>query len=135
MTEARVNPALIGKAGELLVAAELMRRGVEVAYPASDVGVDLLAYRLEHGQKSAGYFVPIQVKSRSASGYQFFRRWFDQVPGLVLVHVWFAATTPEFYVFGNLADVEAALDTHARSPSWLEQGNYSVTGATERTTA
>jgi len=40
------NPALIGKAGELMVAAELMRRGIEVAYPASDVGVDLLAYRL-----------------------------------------------------------------------------------------
>lgn len=45
-----------------MVAAELMRRGVEVAYPASDVGVDLLAYRLEQGQKAAGKFVPIQVK-------------------------------------------------------------------------
>jgi hypothetical protein len=40
------NPAPIGKAGEVLVAGELVLRGVEIAYPASDVGIDLLAYRL-----------------------------------------------------------------------------------------
>jgi hypothetical protein len=71
--EMTVNPALIGKAGELLVAAELMRRGVEVAHPASDVGVDLLAYRLQAGQKTAGKFVPIQVKSYSKTGYRFLK--------------------------------------------------------------
>ncbi len=54
------GPAPIGKAGELLVAGELMRRSVEVAVPASDVGVDLLAYRLEFRSRTAGRFVPIQ---------------------------------------------------------------------------
>ncbi len=55
--------ALTGKAGEILVAAKLMRQGTEVAYPASDVGVDLLAYRLDLRQKVATRFVPIQVKA------------------------------------------------------------------------
>jgi hypothetical protein len=41
------NPAPIGKAGEVLVAGELVLRGVEIAYPASEVGIDLLAYRLD----------------------------------------------------------------------------------------
>ena len=36
MTE-KINPALVGKAGEMLVAAELMRRGIEIAHPAPEV--------------------------------------------------------------------------------------------------
>lgn len=116
----------------MLVAGELMRRGVEVAHPASDVGVDLLAYRLIPGKAVAGKFVPIQVKTRSTSGYAFYKSWFERAPGLMLVHVWNVAVKPEFYVFGNLKDVELALDTHALSESWKTKGGYSVTDATER---
>ena len=124
------NPALIGKAGELLVAAELMRRGIDVAYPASDMGVDLLAYRLAPGQAVSGRFVPIQVKARSASGYNFQRSWFDKAPGVVLVHVWHLQTTPEFYVLENLARVEQALGRiHSASDAWQKSGGYSVTNA------
>jgi len=127
-----INPALIGKAGELLVAAELMRRGIEVAYPASDVGVDLLAYRLDPKQTVAGKFVPIQVKARSASGYNFQRSWFDRCPGVVLVQVWFVETGPEFYVLESLTRVEEALGPiHAASVSWQINGGYSVTVAGE----
>jgi len=122
------NPALIGKAGELLVAAELMRRGVEVAYPASDVGVDLLAYRLAPRHPAPDCFVPIQVKARSSSGYNFQRSWFDRVPGIVLVHVWHVATIPEYYVLESIARAEEALGPiHAASPSWRTGGGYSVT--------
>lgn len=124
----KVNPALIGKSGELLVAAELMRRGVDVAYPASDVGVDLLAYRLDAKQTVPGKVVPIQVKARSQSGYNFQRAWFDRCPGIVLIHVWHIATRPEFYILENLRRVEEALgDVHAKSASWRVDGGYSVT--------
>ncbi len=116
----------------MLVAAELMRRGVEVVYPASDVGVDLLAYRLERGQAVAGKFVPIQVKARSSTGYAFFKSWFERAPGVVLVHVWYVAKTPKFYIFRNLTDVETALDTHAASASWKVKGGYSITNPTPR---
>jgi hypothetical protein len=128
-----INPALIGKAGELLVAAELMRRGIEVAYPASDVGVDLLAYRLDRKQTVAGKFVPIQVKARSASGYNFQRSWFERCPGIVLVQVWHVEnveTGPEFYILESVARVEEALGPkHAASVSWRINGGYSVTVA------
>jgi hypothetical protein len=127
-----INPALIGKAGELLVAAELTRRGIEVAYPASDVGVDMLAYRLAPKQTVAGKIVPIQVKARAASGYNFQRSWFDRCPGIVLVQVWNVETTPEFYVFENIPRVEEALGpVHSASSSWKDQGGYSVTLAGE----
>lgn len=121
------NSALIGKAGELLVAAELMRRDIEVAYPASDVGVDLLAYRLEPGKAVATRFVPVQVKARSGFGCNFRRSWFARVSGVVLVHVWHVRTTPEFHVFESLARAEEALGSHATTSSWLVKDGYSAT--------
>ena len=125
-----INSALIGKTGEMLVAAELMRRGIEVAHPASDVGVDLLAYRLAPKETVASKFVPIQVKARSETGYNFQRQWFTRVPGVVLVHVWHVQTTPEFYVFDSLLRVEEALGPlHSTSPSWQKVGGYSITVA------
>ena len=116
--------ALIGKAGEALVAAELLRQGIDVAYPAYDGGVDLLAYR-EHDFNCV---VPIQVKTRSETCYNFQKSWFE-VNRLVLVQVWYAAnpTTPQFYVFSNLQQVEEALGEHADTDSWKRQGGYSVT--------
>jgi len=115
--------ALIGKAGEALVAAELLRRQVNVAVPAYDGGVDLIAYH----EMDMRRVVPIQVKARSSTCYNFQREWFS-VPGIVLVQVWHTTTHPEFYIFGNLSDVEAALGpAHAASASWTEKGGYNVT--------
>ena len=127
----KVGPALIGKAGEYLVAGELLRRGVEVAVPASDVGVDLLAYRLTQRAKTASLFVPIQVKAYSGTGYRFQKSWFERAPGLALVLVWHIGTTPEFYVFGGLDDAVAAVgEKHAATSSWSERGVWSATTPT-----
>ena len=122
-----IKPALIGKAGEMLVAAELMRRGVEVAHPASDVGVDLLAYRLGDGHAVPAKFVPVQVKAYSGTGYVFHRRWFDRAPGVVLVSVWLTASMPEFYVLDSLDRVAEALGGHAATSAWRDKGVWSST--------
>ncbi len=116
----------------MLVAAELMRRGIEVAHPASDRGVDLLAYRLTQKETVPGKFVPVQVKSRSGTGFNFQKGWFDKVPGLVLVHVWNIQACPEFYIFDSVARVEEALGpTYASSPSWENAHVYTVTTVTD----
>jgi hypothetical protein len=113
-----------------------MRSNVEVAYPASDVGVDLLAYRLEKGLRTAGRFVPIQVKAQSGTEYRFLRSWFHRAPGLVLVHVWLVKTDPKFYVFSGLQDVEAALGDHANTESWKgPRGAWSATNPSPADTA
>jgi hypothetical protein len=116
----------------MLVATELMRRGIDVAYPESDYGVDIIAFRRSHDGKIANTFVPIQVKARSASGYSFQKSWFSKAVNIVLVQVWWISETPEFYVFQNLQHVEDALGDHALSPSWTDKGSYSVTEATKR---
>lgn len=124
-----VHKALIGKAGEMMVAAELMRRGVEVAQPHSDVGVDILAYRLEPGATVPNRIVPIQVKSASSVTFSFDKKWLAKSANLVWA--WRLETTPEFYVFDSIARIEEALGaTYSASPSWAEYGAYTVTNPT-----
>lgn len=124
----RHQSALIGKAGEAAVASELMRRGIDVAYPGHDAGVDLIAY-LEY---SLSTFVPIQVKARSASCYQFSKDWF-RIEGLMLIQVWNIVQRPEFYIFSNLAEVEDALGhVHCSSDSWKIKGAYTATSPTAK---
>lgn len=114
--------ALVGKAGEVLVAAELMRRGLDVAYPAYDGGIDLIAYRgLDFNR-----VVPIQVKARASTCYQFQRAWF-KVKGLVLVQVWYVVARPEFYIFANLQQVEEALGGHSATKAWTVAGGWTAT--------
>ena len=103
--------------------AELLRRHIDVAYPAFDGGVDLIAYRGHNFEKA----LPIQVKARSATCYDFEKRWFD-VRRIVLVQVWYVTTQPEFYIFRNVADVESALGSrHILTASWAARGAYNVT--------
>ena len=117
------SSALTGKAGELLVAGELLRRGVDVANPAYDKGIDLFAYR----ETDLTKVVPIQVKARAGTGYNFQRSWF-KFEGLVLVHVWRTQAEPEFYIFCRLDEVEQALGpTFSKSKSWAVDGGYNVT--------
>jgi hypothetical protein len=118
--------ALIGKAGEALVAAELMRRGVYVAHPAYDGGIDLIAYREENPTR----IIPIQVKARARSCYNFQKAWLAKAPGIVLVQVWDIETDPKFYVFSSLVEICEALGEHANSPSWRDKGGYNVTNPT-----
>jgi hypothetical protein len=119
--------ALIGKAGEALVAGELMRRGVDVAYSAVDDGVDLIAFN----GRSPDRLIPVQVKTSSATLYSFEKKWFC-APNLVLIQVWHAASAPQFFIFENLQDVELVLGKHALSKSWQVDGGFSVTSPTER---
>ena len=99
---------MVGKAGEALVAAELLRQGIDVAYPAYDCGVDLIAYQ----GHDFGRVVPIQVKARSYTNYTFHKVWFDS--GIVLVQVWYVVIHPRFFVFSSLDQVEQALGPRGR---------------------
>ena len=113
---------LVGKAGEALVATELLRQQIHVAYPAYDGGIDLLAYSEINFHK----VVPIQVKARSLSCYVFQKSWFQRVKGLVLVQVWNVTTNPEFYIFREM-DVIDARGKHAERKSWDKGGRWSTT--------
>ncbi|QCG94469.1 hypothetical protein E6C67_11115 [Azospirillum sp. TSA2s] len=117
--------AVTGASAEALVMTRLLSFSVNVARPVIDSDrIDLIAFNVDHAQVG---LAPVQVKGSAGQRYQFRRDLFD-TPGISFVLVWYAlAETPRFFVFGCLADVEAALGDSVHSPSWLNDGSYSMT--------
>ena len=116
----RVPAKLVGAAGEALVAGELLRRGVEVTYPAVDSGIDFFVFNERKPKRRA---VPIQVKSYSNAGYKFKKDWF-KFTGIVLIQVWYVTREPHFYIFSNIGQVVRVLGESAKTDSWREKGEW-----------
>lgn len=72
--------------GSTWVVQQLIRDHVEVAYPARDIGVDLVAYFVEHRDQRF-VSVPLQLKVASGASFGVWQK-FD-VPSLAMIHVWF----------------------------------------------
>jgi hypothetical protein len=120
VAESRPTASNIGAAGEALVAARLLARGIDVAKPFSDNGVDLVAY-------SCGFdrAIPIQVKTASSPQITLERKWFA-IPGIVLVYVWLVGSAGRFFVLDGLPDAEMFLGTSAIRDSWRIKGKWSI---------
>lgn len=86
-----MDKADIGALGEHLVTIELLRRGVEVAVPTVDRGIDLIAFTTSPSFRA----VPIQVKATPGANFTIHQSW-ERVPGLVVVYVFDVATRPIF---------------------------------------
>jgi len=73
--------------GRQRLVAELLRDGLEVAMPARDRGVDLVAYADLSQQVASFAARPIQMKASSTSAFGVFRKYervADLIPGLCL---------------------------------------------------
>lgn len=114
----RPSTGNVGAASEALVTSRLLSLGVDVARPASDNGVDLLAFG-----GPPWWIVPVQVKSANTERLTFRREWF-KVEGLVLVFVWLSSR--KCFVFDGLPDVEAFLGASAETRSWRERGDWAL---------
>ncbi len=64
-----MDKADIGALGEHLVTIELLRRGVEVAVPTVDRGIDLIAFTASPSFRAA----PIQVKAMPGANFTIHR--------------------------------------------------------------
>lgn len=113
--------------GRHRLADELLMAGLEVAYPARDRGVDVIAYA--DLDEQAGQFVacPIQMKASSSRRFGVYRKY-EKFSDLVFAFVWnlrspdeaetFALTYPESI---RVAETMGWTET----ASWIEQGGYS----------
>ena len=110
-----MDTATRGALGESLVEAELLRLGVEVARPAIDRGIDLLAFTSAPRFKA----IPIQVKAASAASFTVHRKWAD-IDGLVLIYVWDVPASPSFrpLTYEEALAVASGWTDLAKSVSW-----------------
>jgi hypothetical protein len=128
-TASRHRVDLVGPAGECLVEAELLVRGINVARPRLDEKrIDLLPLAVTHDNLAV---CPIQVKSASTTALKFKRSWFN-TPNLVLVWVWYVTAKPRYFIFSSRRQVERFLRTGTRSATWLSNRQYNVSRPTRR---
>jgi hypothetical protein len=73
--------------GRQRLITELLRDGLEVALPARDRGIDLIAYADLSHQVARFAARPIQMKASSASAFGVFRKY-ERVADLILAYVW-----------------------------------------------
>ena len=73
--------------GQHRLASELLLAGLEVAFPARDRGVDLIAYA-EVGRGLGGFVArPIQMKVASRRSFGIWKKY-EKIHGLILAFVW-----------------------------------------------
>jgi hypothetical protein len=116
--------------------ADLLAAELEIAVPARDRGVDLIAYA-ELGSRVKNFSaVPIQMKAFSARGFGINRKY-EKISNLLLAFVWEVAapTSSTIYVM-NYIEALAVADTlgWTATESW-RRGAYVTTTPSRRAVA
>ena len=109
--------------------SELLRDGLEVAVPARDRGVDLIAYADLSRQVTAFAAIPIQMKAFSSSGFSLARKY-SKIAGLIVAYVWHlgGAEPPITYALRYDAVIGVADEMgYTKTASWQDGGAYTTT--------
>ena len=113
--------------GRNRLVTELVRAGLEVAFPIRDRGIDLIAYwdRPPTGQQFSA--VPIQMKGAGRKSFVIERKY-AKVPQLLIAYVWgIAGSMHETFAMTYLESLEIATELdYTKTDSWLGKlGKYS----------
>ena len=107
--------------------SELLRAGLEVALPARDRGVDLIAYADLSSKVRSFVAIPIQMKAASKRSFSVDKKY-AKISNLMLAHVWHL-DTPDKAVTYALRYPEAVAIAEemgwTKTASW-ERGGYST---------
>jgi hypothetical protein len=114
--------------GRNLLAEQLLRAGLEIAFPQRDRGVDLIAYADMSERVRAFAAVPIQLKASSRRSFGVDRKY-SRFPNLLLVHAWHVddGQKPEFYAL-IYSEAVAILEQmpYSKTDAWQKRGVYST---------
>jgi hypothetical protein len=115
--------------GRHRLASELLQAGLEVAFPARDRGIDLIAY-LDIDSAARRFAArPIQMKAASQRSFSIDRKY-EKFHDLILAFVWHVdgESPPETYAL-TYAEANAVGEAMGwlGTSSWIEKGAYSNT--------
>lgn len=106
---------------------ELTRAGLEVAIPARDRGVDLIAYLDLTAHSDRFVACPIQLKAATATCFSVDRKY-EAIADLLIVYLWGLATPHPVFHAMTYAEAVAIADAAGwtRTASWA-RGGYTRT--------
>ena len=129
----RMDTQTIELLGRNRLVDELLLAGLEVALPARDRGVDLIAYVDLESKVSSFVAVPIQMKAASTRAFSIDRKY-SKIANLLLAYVW-GLKEPEHAVTYALTYPEALAVAEAMewttTASW-EKGTYSTSAPSKK---
>jgi hypothetical protein len=113
--------------GRSRLVEQLLLGGIEVALPARDRGIDLIAY-LDLDEALAAFIAcPIQMKAATGRSFSIGAKY-AKFPNLIHAYVWNISMEPEVYALTQLEAVEVAEEMgYTRTRSWLDGGYYTTT--------
>jgi len=127
------DPQVVELIGRNRLGSELLRDGLEVAVPARDRGIDLIAY-LDRSPDGTDFIArPVQMKAASKRSFSLFQKY-EKTRGLIIVYIWFVhnAERTEIYALTyEEAFKIAAKMGWTKTASW-KKGGYSTTQPGER---
>lgn len=129
-----MDDQLLEMFGKHRLTESLLNADLEVAFPARDRGIDLIAYSDVNAQ--LGHFVglPIQMKAASKACFSIDRKYF-RFPDLLIAFVWNVseAGNTKIYALSQREAVQIAAEMkYTATDSWNKKGSYVVTRPSPR---
>jgi hypothetical protein len=112
---------------------ELLRAGLEVAFPARDRGIDLIAYTDLDSMLQRYVARPIQMKAASNSAFSIDRKY-EKFPDLIIGYVWFLSRPNETctYALSYAEAIQVGGEMGwTKTTSW-QRGQYSTSEPSRR---
>jgi hypothetical protein len=119
--------------GRNRLGSDLLRDGLEVAVPARDRGIDLIAYADLSAKVATFIARPIQMKAASARHFGLFRQY-KRLANLIIAYVWYVddplKTVTYALTYDEAYDVAKKMKW-TRTKSWEREG-YTTNQPSER---
>ena len=120
--------------GRNRLVSELLRAGLEVATPARDRGIDLIAYVDLKSHIDAFIARPIQMKAASTRHFSIYKKQ-AKIRDLILAFVWHLEDPGKAVTYGlTYAEAEHVADRMGwtKTDSWRNKGGYSTQQPSQR---
>lgn len=114
--------------GRHFLIAQLVARGLEVAVPVRDRGVDLIAYLDLSAETKRFASCPIQMKASQEARFGLDRKY-EKIAGLLIAFVWHVEDPSKACVYAlTYCEAFSLLEKrgHTKTASWTVKNGYSV---------
>jgi hypothetical protein len=127
-----IDTQVVELMGRNRLGSELLRDGLEIAVPARDRGIDLIAY-LDLSANTRNFVArPIQMKAASKEYFGVFRKY-AKIADLLIVYIWYVDNLEksEIYALTYPEALEVATKLGwTKTESWGKEG-YSTTSPSD----
>lgn len=113
--------------GRNRLVSEIIKAGLEVAFPIRDRGIDLIVYADRSSSSREFSAIPIQMKGASKKSFSIDKKY-ERIPRLLIAYVWgIENDAHETFVLTYSEALKIATDMgYTKTGAWITDGYYAV---------